>query len=64
MEKDKLFNMLTYKHENDDNEIGMILSNNADHGNSNGCLISVKQFASLTEDIKLWRINKNIRMGL
>lgn len=64
MDRDKLFNMLGYSSETDDDDLGMILSNNADMGSSEGCLISVKKFEKLTEDIKQWRINKNAAMGL
>ena len=64
MDRDKLFNMLGYSQETDDDDLGMILSNNADMGSNEGCLISVKQFKKLTEDIKQWRINKNAAMGL
>lgn len=64
MDRDKLFNKLDYKYKDDDDELGMILSNNINFGNSEGGLISAKQFPQLIADIKRWRTNKNQRNGL
>jgi len=59
MDRNKLFSLLTYSQEKDNDELGMMLSNNADMGSANGCLISVKAFDGLVEDIKEWRLRKN-----
>jgi hypothetical protein len=64
MDRDKLFNKLTYKNVSDNDELGMILSNNIDTGHEDGGLISVKQFDQLIGDIKQWRANKNWALGL
>ncbi len=64
MERERLFERLSYRDENDNDELGMILSNRCDMAIDNGALISLKAFPALIKDIKQWRINKNKRIGL
>jgi len=56
MEKQKLLEIV--KQHSDRDAIGMILSNYADYGNSDGPLLSVKQFSKVAGVIIEWTSQK------
>ena len=47
--------IITIGGDNDKETLNMILSYNADMGSSNGCLISIKAFPKLINDLIMWK---------
>lgn len=59
MKKKKLFELIKNNEISTRDALGMVLSNNADTGSPDGCLISVKQFDSVIDDIIQYYKNRD-----